>query len=139
MQFVQTCLEYLELAQSQGKKWQKMLQHEREQRIQLEEMVEQLAREQSALEQVSKPSENIENIAGNVFISCFVVSLRCRTCVKLDCFPVENSSSEDENTEFYDAQGGENSDSSSVNYLEKRCRNATRHNSLSNTQVSIAG
>ncbi|XP_065201788.1 oxysterol-binding protein 1-like [Planococcus citri] len=107
---INTCLEYLELAQSQGKKWQKMLQHEREQRIQLEEMVEQLAREQSALERVSKPLENTENFA-------------------------ENSSSEDENTEFYDAQGGENSDSSSVNYLEKRSRNATRRNSLSNTQM----
>lgn len=44
-----------------------MLQQEREQRIQLEEMVEQLAREQSALEQVSKPSENVENVAGSIF------------------------------------------------------------------------
>lgn len=41
-----------------------MLQHEREQRIQLEEMVGQLAREQSALEQVSQPSESTTNIPG---------------------------------------------------------------------------
>lgn len=41
-----------------------MLQHEREQRIQLEEMVGQLAREQSALEHVSKPSENETTIPG---------------------------------------------------------------------------
>lgn len=60
----QACLEYLELAQTQGRKWQKMLQHEREQRIQLEEMVGQLAREQSALEHVSQPSENAVNMPG---------------------------------------------------------------------------
>lgn len=41
-----------------------MLQHEREQRIQLEEMVGQLAREQSALEQVSQPSECATNVPG---------------------------------------------------------------------------
>lgn len=103
---INTCSEYLELAQTQGRKWQKMLQHEREQRIQLEEMVGQLAREQSALEHVSKPSENETNIP--------------------------DTSSEDENAEFYDAQGGE-VESSSVSYLEKKSRTVSRH--LSNTQV----
>ena len=38
-----------------GKKWQRLLSHEREQRLRLEEMVEQLARQHSQLEhQVSK-------------------------------------------------------------------------------------
>lgn len=75
---LQTCSEYLELAQTQGRKWQKMLQHEREQRIQLEEMVGQLAREQSALEHVSKPSENETNIPGKVVI--FVDKYLCILC-----------------------------------------------------------
>jgi len=41
------------LAQSQGNKWQKMLYNERRQRIQLVEMVDQIAREQTVLEHVA--------------------------------------------------------------------------------------
>lgn len=40
-------------AQNQGHKWSKMLQHERDQRQHLEEMVEQLARQHSHLEQAA--------------------------------------------------------------------------------------
>lgn len=36
------------------RKWQKMLQHERDQRMRLEEMVEQLARQHSSLEQAAQ-------------------------------------------------------------------------------------
>jgi len=48
---INACSEYLELTHSQGKKWQRLLSHEREQRLRLEEMVEQLARQHSHLEQ----------------------------------------------------------------------------------------
>lgn len=41
------------MAQSQGNKWQKMLYNERRQRIQLVEMVDQIAREQTVLEHVA--------------------------------------------------------------------------------------
>lgn len=44
----------MELAQSQGHKWQKMLQHEQDQRQRLEEIIEQLARQQNILEQAAK-------------------------------------------------------------------------------------
>ncbi|VVC28920.1 Oxysterol-binding protein,Oxysterol-binding protein, conserved site,Pleckstrin homology domain,PH [Cinara cedri] len=50
---VTNCSEYLDLAQSQGNKWQKMLYNERRQRIQLVEMVDQIAREQTVLEHVA--------------------------------------------------------------------------------------
>jgi len=43
--------EYLTLAQTHGKKWQKLLQHEHESRLRLEELVEQLAKQHSHLEQ----------------------------------------------------------------------------------------
>ncbi len=46
----QACSDYLELAQTQGRRWQKMLQHEHEQRLRLEEMVEQLGKQHAALE-----------------------------------------------------------------------------------------
>jgi mRNA-degrading endonuclease YafQ of YafQ-DinJ toxin-antitoxin module len=50
----QACAEFLELAQSHGQKWQKMLQHEQDQRQRLEEIIEQLARQQNILEQAAK-------------------------------------------------------------------------------------
>lgn len=50
----QTCSEYQNLAQAQARKWQKILQHERSQKLRLEEMVEQLARQHSLLEQAAK-------------------------------------------------------------------------------------
>ena len=46
----------MQLAQSQGKRWQKMLQHEHEQRLRLEEMVEQLAKQHSNLEKQARKS-----------------------------------------------------------------------------------
>ncbi|CAM5999173.1 unnamed protein product [Sphagnum balticum] len=48
---INACTEYLTLAQTHGKKWQKMLQHEHEARLHLEELVEQLAKQHSHLEQ----------------------------------------------------------------------------------------
>ncbi|XP_046740221.1 oxysterol-binding protein 1 isoform X2 [Diprion similis] len=88
---INACTEYLNLAQQQGHKWQKLLQHEREQKLRLEEMVEQLARQHSHLEQAAQhalppasgPSGHRSSHA-----------------------PVHASPSEDEedNAEFYDAQ-----------------------------------
>jgi ABC-type transporter Mla subunit MlaD len=51
---INTCSEYLDVAQAQGRRWQRLLQHEREQRQRLEEMVETLARQHSSLEQAAK-------------------------------------------------------------------------------------
>jgi hypothetical protein len=44
------------VAQTQGKRWQKLLQYEHEQRLRLEEMVEQLAKQHSALENRARRS-----------------------------------------------------------------------------------
>uniref|UniRef100_A0A182TIJ8 PH domain-containing protein n=1 Tax=Anopheles melas TaxID=34690 RepID=A0A182TIJ8_9DIPT len=57
---INACSDYLQTAQTQGHKWSKMLQHERDQKLHLEEMVEQLARQHSHLEQAAtrhRPSE----------------------------------------------------------------------------------
>jgi hypothetical protein len=48
---INSCKEYADLANAQGRKWQRLLQHERDQRLRLEEMVETLARQHSHLEQ----------------------------------------------------------------------------------------
>ncbi|XP_014258662.1 oxysterol-binding protein 1 isoform X2 [Cimex lectularius] len=51
---INACSEYLTLAQTQGRKWQKALLYERSQKLRLEEMVEQLATQHSFLEQAAK-------------------------------------------------------------------------------------
>lgn len=48
------CNEYVQLAQSQGRKWVRMLQHEHEQCLRLQEMVEQLAKQHSSLERAAQ-------------------------------------------------------------------------------------
>lgn len=48
--FLQACRDFMLLAQTHGKKWQKSLQQERDQRIRLEETLEQLAKQHNHLE-----------------------------------------------------------------------------------------
>merc|ERR550519_1592917 len=55
---INACTEFMELTQTQGRKWQRLLAHEREQRLRLEEMVEQLARQHSQLEHQCKKTTN---------------------------------------------------------------------------------
>ncbi|KAI1293548.1 Oxysterol-binding protein 1 [Halotydeus destructor] len=47
---INSCSEYLNISQSHGRKWQKVLENEHESRLRLEEMVEQLAKQHSNLE-----------------------------------------------------------------------------------------
>lgn len=44
----------MQLAQQQEPKWKKMLQHERDQKVRIEKMVEQLARQHSHLEEAAQ-------------------------------------------------------------------------------------
>lgn len=62
---INACNEYLQLAHTQGRKWQRMLQHEHEQRMRLEEMVEQLAKQHSHLEQVAKEAAASSGVIGS--------------------------------------------------------------------------
>lgn len=75
---INACTDYLSTAQTQGHKWSKMLQHERDQKLHLEEMVEQLARQHSHLEQAAAHQGQRTGLV----------------------------TSDDEENEFYDAQEG---------------------------------
>jgi len=59
---VNACGEYAQLAQTQGRKWQRMLAHEHEQRRRLEDMVEQLARQHSHLEKAAQHQARVANL-----------------------------------------------------------------------------
>lgn len=54
LKIIQTSSDYLQLAQQQEPKWKKMLQHERDQKVRIEKMVEQLARQHSHLEEAAQ-------------------------------------------------------------------------------------
>lgn len=84
---INSCSDYLQTAQTQGTKWSRMLQHEREQKLHLEEMVEQLARQHSHLEQAAVNQRQKQQHKETTSHS---------------------QQSDDEDNEFYDAQEEEN-------------------------------
>ena len=51
---MKACAEFLELAQTQEKRWQKALQYERQRRVNLEETVEALAKQHNTLERACR-------------------------------------------------------------------------------------
>ncbi|XP_071179545.1 oxysterol-binding protein 1-like isoform X2 [Mytilus edulis] len=57
---INACTEYLDVAQSQTKRLQKLFDYEHEQRMKLEDMVEQLAKEQVSLEVQAKKSLHLQ-------------------------------------------------------------------------------
>ena len=81
----QACGEYAQLAQTQGRKWQRMLAHEHEQRRRLEDMVEQLARQHSHLEQAAQQQARVTNSNPNSSVAT-------------------GHSEEDDENEFFDAE-----------------------------------
>ena len=61
--FHQACAEFLELAQTQEKRWQKALQYERQRRVTLEETVEALARQHNTLERACRKNTGAPDLA----------------------------------------------------------------------------
>ena len=105
---INACTVYLSTAQTQGQKWGKMLQHERDQRLHLEEMVEQLARQHSHLEQAAAHQGQR---------------------------PLVTSPSDDEDNEFYDAQEGASIASNEDSFILKIPATKSQHpRSLSNDE-----
>ncbi|XP_070294459.1 oxysterol-binding protein 2-like [Salvelinus sp. IW2-2015] len=47
---INACRDFLDLAETHSRRWQRALQYEREQRIHLEETIEQLAKQHNSLE-----------------------------------------------------------------------------------------
>ncbi|XP_034945715.1 oxysterol-binding protein 1 isoform X2 [Chelonus insularis] len=94
---ISTSNDYLQLAQQQEPKWKKMLQHERDQKVRIEKMVEQLARQHSHLEEAAQHAIPTGMTTGNHRISQLVVLIDAVT----NTSPSED---EEDNVEFYDAQ-----------------------------------
>ncbi|XP_012279948.1 oxysterol-binding protein 1 isoform X2 [Orussus abietinus] len=82
---------FLRLAQQQEPKWQKILQHERDQKVRLEKMVEQLARQHS----------NLEAAAQHALPSAVPAGGHRPSHTGGNTSPSED---DEDNVEFYDAQ-----------------------------------
>ena len=61
----QACHDYLELAQVQGKRWERMLKYGHDQRLRLEEVVEQLAKQHESLEKQARRKQLAASVSHN--------------------------------------------------------------------------
>ncbi|XP_075754000.1 oxysterol-binding protein 2 isoform X3 [Pelodiscus sinensis] len=87
------CRDFLELAESHSRKWQRALQHEREQRLRLEETIEQLAKQHNSLERACRGAPGLASSATAV-----------AGAAKGSAPPAQGEASdEDEDTEYFDA------------------------------------
>ncbi|XP_055670530.1 oxysterol-binding protein 1 [Falco peregrinus] len=90
---INACRDFLMLAQTHSKKWQKSLQHERDQRIRLEETLEQLAKQHNHLERAFRGATVLPAGASGTGGSA-----------KDPCCPAKGDlSDEDDDNEFFDA------------------------------------
>ncbi|XP_070149850.1 oxysterol-binding protein 1 isoform X1 [Polyergus mexicanus] len=88
---ISTSNDYLQLAQQQEPKWKKLLQHERDQKVRIEKMVEQLARQHSHLEEAAQHAIPSATLSGGHRPSHPAIT-------------TSPSEDEEDNAEFYDAQ-----------------------------------
>jgi len=75
----------VKMAQEQGLRWQKLLQYEHEQRLQLEDMVEQLGKQHSNLEkQIRKSMNGAQPVTDTTGLSvCLSVCMSVCLCVSV--------------------------------------------------------
>ncbi|XP_032420112.1 oxysterol-binding protein 1-like isoform X2 [Xiphophorus hellerii] len=89
---INACRDFLSIAQSHSKRWQKALQTEREQKIRLEETLEQLAKQHNHLERAFRGATVLPASLSNPNLS-----------IKSGVSGKGDASDEDDDNEFFDA------------------------------------
>uniref|UniRef100_A0A3Q4BQ62 Oxysterol-binding protein n=1 Tax=Mola mola TaxID=94237 RepID=A0A3Q4BQ62_MOLML len=90
---INACRDFLDLAETHSRRWQRALQYEREQRTHLEETIEQLAKQHNSLERAWREAPTL--VSSTPSRKLFILSdLRLHK---------EDASDEDEDTEYFDA------------------------------------
>uniref|UniRef100_A0A671LLG4 Oxysterol-binding protein n=1 Tax=Sinocyclocheilus anshuiensis TaxID=1608454 RepID=A0A671LLG4_9TELE len=89
---INACRDFLDLAESHSRRWQRVLQHEREQRTHLEETIEQLAEQHNSLERACREAPTHAVNTPNT-----------PTTDTGETLEKEEASGEDEDTEYFDA------------------------------------
>ncbi|KAK2121389.1 Oxysterol-binding protein 2 [Saguinus oedipus] len=85
------CRDFLELAEIHSRKWQRALQYEQEQRVHLEETIEQLAKQHNSLERAFRGAPGRPANPSKSFSEGSLLT------------PKGEDSEEDEDTEYFDA------------------------------------
>ncbi|NXC88369.1 OSBP2 protein, partial [Cercotrichas coryphoeus] len=91
---INACRDFLDLAESHSRKWQRLLQHEREQRIRLEETIEQLAKQHNSLERACRGAPGLASGTASSASAAKAGSVQSAK---------GEASDEDEETEYFDA------------------------------------
>ncbi|KAM4707860.1 oxysterol-binding protein 2 isoform 2-T2 [Discoglossus pictus] len=90
---INACRDFLELAETHSRKWHRALQYEREQRVRLEETIEQLAKQHNSLERACRGAPSLTSTTAGV-----------PNTTKGSVQTVKGEASdEDEETEYFDA------------------------------------
>ncbi|XP_066116240.1 oxysterol-binding protein 2 isoform X1 [Saccopteryx bilineata] len=87
---INACRDFLELAETHSRKWQRALQYEQEQRVHLEETIEQLAKQHNSLERAFRSAPGRTSNPSKSFSEGSFLTPR-------------EDSEEDEDTEYFDA------------------------------------
>ncbi|NXE28489.1 OSBP2 protein, partial [Ardeotis kori] len=90
---INACRDFLDLAETHSRKWQRALQYEREQRIRLEETIEQLAKQHNSLERACRGAPGLS-------ASSTGIASTAKGSVQS---AKGEASDEDEETEYFDA------------------------------------
>ncbi|XP_040475347.1 oxysterol-binding protein 2 [Ursus maritimus] len=88
---INACRDFLELAETHSRKWQRALQYEQDQRVHLEETIEQLARQHNSLERAFRSAPGRAAHPTKSFSEGSLLT------------PKGEDSEEDEDTEYFDA------------------------------------
>ncbi|KAM4808480.1 oxysterol-binding protein 2 [Rhinophrynus dorsalis] len=90
---INACRDFLELAETHSRKWHRALQYEREQRVRLEETIEQLAKQHNSLERACRGAPGLSASTAGI-----------PNTAKGNAQAVKGEASdEDEETEYFDA------------------------------------
>ncbi|XP_067911389.1 oxysterol-binding protein 2-like isoform X6 [Heterodontus francisci] len=106
---INACRDFLDLAETHSRKWQRALQYEREQRIRLEETIEQLAKQHNSLERACRGAPALP--ASSTEISCTSKGSWTSSWLGQRSHHIKararhvkgETSDEDEETEYFDA------------------------------------
>ncbi|XP_078083033.1 oxysterol-binding protein 2-like isoform X5 [Mustelus asterias] len=90
---INACRDFLDLAETHSRKWQRALQYEREQRTRLEETIEQLAKQHNSLERACRGAPTLPSSSTEVSSTSKARVRRIKG----------ETSDEDEETEYFDA------------------------------------
>ncbi|XP_070820610.1 oxysterol-binding protein 2 isoform X5 [Chaetodon trifascialis] len=91
---INACRDFLDLAETHSRRWQRALQYEREQRTHLEETIEQLAKQHNSLERAWREAPTLVSTTPSAPTTNKAGSERLHK---------EEASDEDEDTEYFDA------------------------------------